>query len=181
MSRVRLLQVALIILLSGATHLPAQTPDTSIVPGDRIGPWSVSSTLDSLIVALGPGYRLVTNTGISTAHAYTYPNMNLNVGFCITGRKVLQIGIYRNEHVWGLDRGWKASVRDTLVQYKTAEGIGLDSAATEAFAAYGQAARTYDWERGYKGYGLRNRIYFIADPEGKISYIAVNTANFNCP
>lgn len=181
MPRARLPKAVLTILLIGAAHLSAQTPDTSIIPGDRIGQWSVSSTLDSLTVALGSNYRLLLNTGMRTAHAYIYPGLNVNIGFCISGRRVLQIGIYRNEHVYGLDRGWKASLRDTLVQYRTAEGIGLDSPTPAAVAAYGPASFTYDWERGYKGYVFRNGFYFIADPEGKISYISVNVASFTCP
>lgn len=60
-----------------------------------------------------------------------------------------------------------------LSQYKTPEGLGLDSPASAMFQAYGQATFTYDWGRGFKGYVMQNRIFFNADPEGKVSYIAV--------
>lgn len=166
--------IILVALLGFSESLSAQLPsDTVIVPGDRFGEWGLSMSLDALVRALGPEYRVLQETGIPRTNAYDFRGRNVTVIFAITDRRVVQIGIYRGRNAFGADLGWYEPLREGLARYKTAEGLGLDSPASSLFQAYGQPTYTYDWGRGFKGYVLRNQLYFNADPDGKVSYVAI--------
>ena len=167
------LLLLILIVLSGPHDIAAQTPaEFLIVPGERIGNWSLSMSLADLVAALGPRYgESPERSGLPGGNLYDFVEHNVLVIFCVNSRRVMQIGVYRSNN---------PARQEVLARYRTAEGIGLDSPLSAVIAAYGQPTWTYDWGGGYKGHPFRNGLYVNVDPQGKISYIAVYPGFWRC-
>lgn len=119
----RLIWVLMIVLLVAASPAATQAPDDAlIVPGTRIGKWSLDMTVDDLIRANGQG-----DSSAMFHPAYA-------TGFTIIGWGTNPLGALTK------DRKKIDALSMTVGEFKTEKGIGVGSARGQVATAYGSSA-----------------------------------------
>ncbi len=136
MKTAALVLVSLLFLVAPAV---SQTPDAQlIVPGARIGKWTLQMTVDDLVRMNGPAQVGQIWEGVAGVGAADFRDTN----WFHWERQDLMAFTFFRQNVEALSVGWLA-----IINYKTAKGVGVRSTRSEIVAAYGKpTVEIMPWE-----------------------------------
>ena len=148
--------VALAMMAIAVPSAPSQTPDSLIVPGERIGPYRLGMTLAEVIGLLGSGGERGSTT-MPRSYGMLWRNKRVFSSFFSASHTVSGVTLYDS---------------DENRTFRTAEGVGLGSPSSE-FDRFGQP----EWRQQYQG-GVEARAYwkvglYTNTKEGKVTAIGV--------
>ncbi len=133
MKIISLVVLSLVLVVVGSSAATLGPEDKLIVPGERIGKWTLAMTVDELVRLQGPAIRLLGTAGISP-HADAVHDSTLFYWHRIP---VGAIAFGQQKRVDALITG--VAIRpESGGEYKTDRAIGFQSTRADVLKTYGQ-------------------------------------------
>ncbi len=155
--RMTLILASLVVALSAGPALPASPADKSIVPGTRIGPWTLQMTIDEFVAQLGRPTRIMSASQLgadiqSDLRAHNWNSVGLLV-YTRDGQHALLMEI------------------NQAPEYVTEKGVRWDTLRADVETAYGPPTKVSQWGLSnlnllYDGIGLEVYLSQVARVQG---------------
>ncbi len=155
--RMTLAVAVLAVLLSAAPTLSQAPPDRSIVPGTRIGPWTLQMTIDEFVAQLGRPARTMSAGQLGADIQSDLRALNWNsIGLLVYARD--------GQHALLMEI-------NQAPEYITDKGIRWDTLRADVEAAYGPPTKVSQWGPSnlnllYDGIGLEVYLSQVARVQG---------------